>query len=233
MIESVLITVLSLFLAVLLFGYFLRLLYASKSAEWGGWLNYVIGLICLFCRHYHRFRGPTLPLPSEGGAVVAANHVSGLDALILVCASPRPLRFLIAREEYERFGLNWLLRAAGCIPVERSGRPELAFRRALRALKQGEVLAIFPHGAFQLDHQPRKKLKGGVAKLALLSQCPVFPVRLDGIRAQGHTILALPVRSRVKLKAGNPLGIEDNTNNNLFLEQLAQFIENRNQAVTS
>ncbi|MDH5325054.1 MAG: 1-acyl-sn-glycerol-3-phosphate acyltransferase [Gammaproteobacteria bacterium] len=212
----------------------LRILDANKSADWNlPWLNCVIGLICLFCRYYHRFQGPNLPLPETGGAIVAANHVSGLDALILISASPRPLRFLIAREQYERFGLTWLLRAAGCIPVERSGRPELAFRQALRVLQQGEVVALFPHGTIQLDHHPRKRLKGGVAKLALLSKSPVFPVRLDGIRGQGHTVLAIPVRSRVKIKTGAPLDLDDNSHQQVFLEQLAQFIENRDNSVVA
>jgi len=104
-----------------------------------GWLR-------LFCRYYHRLEYEPLPLPERGPALVASNHLSGLDPLLLITASKRPLRFLIAQEEYHRFGLNWLFRAAGCIPVDRKGRPEKALRRAREALQRGEVVALFPHG---------------------------------------------------------------------------------------
>ena len=79
-----------------------------------------------------------IPLPETGAAIVVCNHISGLDPLVLIAATPRPLRFLIAREEYERFGLQWLFRLGKCIPVERDKRPELAMRAALRAIENGE-----------------------------------------------------------------------------------------------
>jgi 1-acyl-sn-glycerol-3-phosphate acyltransferase len=149
---------------------------------------------------------------------VVANHVSGLDPFLLIAASQRPLRFLIAREQYERFGLKWLFRMAGCIPVDRSGRPEKAFRAAQRALEQGEVIALFPHGTIHLDSDPYRPIKKGFAKLALLADVPVFPVRIDGVRAQGHVILAPWIPSHVQLTLYPALCLNDAAIQNSVVE---------------
>ena len=132
---------------------------AHRGPDWGGpWLNRLDGLNRLLCRRYHRLPAVWLPLPDRGPVLLASNHVSGLDPLLLVAASRRPLRFLIAREQYERRGLQWLFRAAGCIPVDRAARPEQALRAALRALQAGEAVALFPHGRIHLESDPPRAL---------------------------------------------------------------------------
>lgn len=215
-------------LVVILVWRTLQLLQANKNADWGSaTLNYLSGLNRLFCYRYHRLHGDVISLPEKGGAIVVSNHHSGLDALLLVAASNRPLRFLIAKEQYERFGVQWLLRGIGCIPVERVTRPQQAFRTALRMLAQGECVALFPHGGIHLDTDPPRRLKGGVAKLAQLSGCPVFPVRLDGIKGQGHTMLAIPMRSDVLLKAADPIDIKEVTEKQC-LQKVAHYIETPN-----
>lgn len=175
-----------------------------NSADWGRpWLNRLARLNRWFCRRVHRLRGGPIPLPESGPALVVANHISGLDPLLLIAASPRPLRFLIAREEYERFGLQWLFRAVGCIPVDRAGRPEQALRAAIRALQAGEVVALFPEGRIHADDAPRR-LKPGVWKLAQIGDCPVHPVHIDGVRGRGRILGALLLRSRARLTVHDP-----------------------------
>ena len=115
----------------------MRICEAANGADWGGrWLNRLDGLNRIFCRRFHRLVSEPLNLPASGGALVASNHVSGLDPLLLIAASPRPLRFVIAREEYDRWWLRWLLRAVGCIPVERTRHTRGAFEAARKALKR-------------------------------------------------------------------------------------------------
>jgi len=191
------------FVGLLLLGYyFLRKLESFSMADWGSRkVNRIAGFISLFCRYLHGFQFEPLPLPSSGGALVASNHMSGLDPFLLIAASPRPLRFLIAREEYERFGMNWLFRLAKCIPVDRGGRPEGALREALMALKQGDVVAVFPHGRIHLDSDPPRKLKGGVIFLAQKTNCAIYPARVDDVRGAGYTALALLIPGRSSLKA--------------------------------
>lgn len=197
---------LTLLLAVMVgVGMLLRAAERANQTDWGGpWLNRLEGLNRLFCRTLHHLDPEPLHLPESGPALVACNHLSGLDPLLLLAASPRPLRFLIAAEEYHRFGLRWLYRAVGCIPVERSGRPERAFREALKVLQAGEVVALFPHGKIHLDTDPPRRLKGGVARLSRLANCPVTPVRITGVTGLGQTFLALCQPSRAHVHSYPP-----------------------------
>ncbi len=182
-----------------------RRLEQHAGADWGNrQINRLDGLNRLFCRRFHRLAGSPIDLPESGPALVVANHISGLDPLLLIAASPRPLRFLIAREEYERFGLNWLFRAVGCIPVDRDSRPERALRAAERALRAGEVVALFPEGHIHAKPGPRR-LKPGVWKLAEWANCPVHPVRIEGVRGAGRIFRALVLPSRVELTAKPPV----------------------------
>ena len=170
---------------------------AATQADWGdAWTTRIAGFIALYCRYVHRFQYDAIPLPSKGPALVAANHISGLDPFLLIAASPRPLRFLIAREQYERFGLNWLFRRAKCIPVDRERQPERALREAMRALQAADVVAVFPQGAIHLETARPRKLKGGVVRLAQQFHCPIYPARVDGVRGAGHTALAVILPSR-------------------------------------
>ena len=189
----------ALFLSVLLWlvRRFIRACEAATQADWGDpWTTRIAGFIALYCRYVHHFQYDAIPLPADGPALVAANHISGLDPFLLITASPRPLRFLIAREEYERFGLNWLFRRAKCIPVDRERQPERALREAMRALQAGDAVAVFPQGAIHLETARPRKLKGGVVRLAQQSGCAIYPVRVDGVRAAGHTALAVILPSR-------------------------------------
>jgi 1-acyl-sn-glycerol-3-phosphate acyltransferase len=197
---------------------------AANVADWGNrWINRLDGLNRLFCRHFHRLGHQNIPLPARGGAVVVSNHVSGLDPLLLIAASPRPLRFLIAREEYDRWWLTWLFRAVGCIPVERAQNPRAAFAEAQRQLAAGKVVALFPHGGIHLDRDPPRPLKRGAALLAHATGVPIIAVRLDGVRGQGLTVSAVFLRSRVRLRHHAPLHPTDHEADQL-LARLAQLL---------
>jgi len=208
-------------------AWLIRVSRSCRTTDWGSpWINRIDGLIRWFCLGYHRLHFQPIELPKTGGAIVAANHHSGLDPFLLVAASSRPLRFLMAREEYERFGLRWLFRAAGCIPVDRETRPERALREALRVLARGEVVALFPHGKIHLDTDPPRKLKSGVIRLSHISGCAIHPVRLQGIAGQGHVVSAILLRGHPQLRIA-PLLRCDRTNEHACLEQLTSILEGR------
>ncbi len=168
--------------------------------DWGSpFLNFIDGLIRYYCIRFHRLDFERFSLPTEGGAILISNHISGLDPLLLIAASDRPIRFMIATEEYNRFGLNWLFKRAGCIPVNRSGRADIAFRQARRALDQGEIIALFPHGKIHLDHEEPFRVKPGIKRLAELTKHSIFVCRIVGVRGQGTIFSSLILRSRSRL----------------------------------
>ena len=153
----------------------------------------------LFCHRYHRLNEVTIPINESGPAIVVANHISGLDPMLMLASSPRPLRFLIAREQYERFGFRWLFKAVGCIPIDRSKQADNAMRLAIKALEAGEVLAIFPHGKIHLPSEPEVRLKPGAARLSSKVNCKITPLRLGGIACQGHVLSPVIVRARAEI----------------------------------
>lgn len=196
----------------------------NAGANWGGLhVNWLDGWARIICRVLHRLPKRYIDLPQIGPAIVVANHVSGLDPLLIVSASQRPIRFLIAREQYESKLMGWLYKLAGCIPVDRSGNPEKALRQALRSLNQGDVIALFPHGTIHLDNDPPRKLKGGFAKLASWSNAPVYPIRIEGVTAQGKVLLAPFVPGYVNLTFG-PKVFGNPDNSQQLINQVSAFI---------
>lgn len=176
-----------------------------RGAEWHHFgLNFFDGLNRLYCRYYHGLTRQQIDLPVSGAAIVVANHISGLDPVMLQALSPRPLRFMVAREEYQRPLIHRLMRAARCIPVDRDENPRRAFREAVQALQQGEVLAIFPHGGIRHPVQQDTRLKGGAVRLAQKHDIPVYPVIFSNVLGAGFTLLALVLPSRVRVRFAEP-----------------------------
>lgn len=167
----------------------------AHVANWGNrWLNSIDGLNRLFCKYIHGLQYNQLfDLPEQSGAVVMSNHSSGLDAMLLIATSPRPLRFLISHEQYERFGLQWFFRLIGCIPVNLRHKPERALKPALHALENGEVIALFPQGGFTLAHESKKLKKGGFW-LAKHANCPIYPAIVTGINGEGTVMTSIFLR---------------------------------------
>lgn len=216
---------LSLLGLVFLLFKFIRYCDRYRLADWGGnFPNRLAGLISCFVHRYHGLSMNPIPLPEKGPAIVVCNHISGLDPLVLIAATPRPLRFLIAREEYERFGLQWLFRLGRCIPVERDKRPELAMRAALRALEDGDVVALFPHGKIHLPGEMPARIKGGAVRLSRISGAPVYPLHVEGVKGAGYTLLAIPLKSNIKLSTHSPQTFARG-NNDENIRKLQELIE--------
>ncbi|MDH5190184.1 MAG: 1-acyl-sn-glycerol-3-phosphate acyltransferase [Gammaproteobacteria bacterium] len=199
----------------------------ANQTDWGGkWVNRLDGLNRLLCYKYHRLNHEPIQLPETGGAIIVANHISGLDPLLIGACVKRPLRFMVAREEYERFGLRWFFRITQCIPVDRDSRPEIAFREALNHLKAGEVIVIFPHGKLHLPTDPPRKPKAGAVRLSALAGVPVFPFHISGIAGMGHVLPAVYKRSHAFIQTF-PVMHCDSSDIDRCLEKLAEIIDRK------
>ncbi len=184
----------------------------NSKTDWQHlWLNCIDGWLRLFCRYYHRFEFQKIPIPESGDAIIVSNHISGLDPFLLVAATTRPIRFLIAREEYQRFGLTWLFRAGGCIPIDRGGNVIRAMSAAIQALNNGEIIALFPEGVIHSPEQNKKPLKRGVALLAEMSNSPIYPVHITGVKGYGHVIRGIVFRGNVCLTSGAKITCSENS----------------------
>lgn len=121
--------------------------------------------------------------PAEGGALVVANHISFIDAVLIVVCVQRPVRFLMSREIYQLGWLNALCRLARAIPIDRNDNPKKMIRAlhtAKQALKDGEVVCIFPEG--QLTRTGNTlKFNEGMEHICKGVDTPIIPVHLDRI----------------------------------------------------
>ena len=135
---------------------------------------------------YFRLRiGGLQHIPRQGGAVIAGNHPSVLDGILLLIVSPRPVRFLVAEELFYHPLLRWAFEGMGCIPVYRTKTHNGdALRAAVAALERGEVISIFPEGTTS-DEGRMRIVKRGVGLLALKTGVPVVPMVIWG-SAEGY-----------------------------------------------
>jgi 1-acyl-sn-glycerol-3-phosphate acyltransferase len=153
--------------------------------------EYLLRFVSWLLSHFiYRFRiHGDEHIPAEGAAVLVCNHVSFIDAVLLMAASPRPIRFIMDHRIFRVPVLGWLFKLAKAIPIasqrEDPEAYEKAFAQAVDVLREGDLLAIFPEGAITRDGtlQP---FKGGVMKILGAARAegvdpPVIPMALTNL----------------------------------------------------
>jgi 1-acyl-sn-glycerol-3-phosphate acyltransferase len=163
-------------------------------------------------------------IPATGPAVLVCNHVSYVDAVLLMAASPRPIRFIMDHRIFATPVLGTLFKLAKAIPIapqrEDPQAYDRAFAEARKVLDEGDLLAIFPEGGITKDGT-LGEFKGGVMKVLQTHPVPVVPLALQGLwgsffsRVEGGTAMKRPFRrgffTRVGLVAGPALPAADVT----------------------
>lgn len=172
-------------------------------------------------------------IPSQGAAVLVCNHVSFVDAILLMAASPRPIHFVMDHRIFQTPVLGWLFKLAKAIPIashrEDPATYEAAFARASEVLREGDLLAIFPEGGITFDGQ-LQSFKGGIMKILERAKAdgmevPIIPMALTNlwgsyfsrieVRKGKNVAMAKPLRrglfNRVGLEVGEPLLARDAT----------------------
>jgi 1-acyl-sn-glycerol-3-phosphate acyltransferase len=128
-------------------------------------------------------------IPVHGAAVLVCNHVSFVDAVLLMAASPRPIRFLMDHRIFKVPLLGWLFKLAKAIPIapqkEDPAAYEAAFEAAAQVLREGDLLAIFPEGGITRDGS-LQSFRGGIMKILERAQVsglvvPVVPMALTNL----------------------------------------------------
>lgn len=148
------------------------------------------------------------PIAATGGGILVSNHTSSLDPVPLQAACPRLITWMMAKEYAGVFGTQWFFRAIEPILVERSGRDMAATRLALRALKEGKILGLFPEGRIETSNE-LLEFQTGIALLAMKSGVPVYPAYLDGTQRCKGMVEALMVPNRITLAFGPAIQLTD------------------------
>ena len=128
-------------------------------------------------------------IPTQGAAVLTCNHVSFLDPVLLMAASPRPIYFVMDHRIFKMPVLGVVFKLAKAIPIApRAEDPvlyESAFEAAAKVLRDGDLLAIFPEGGITKDGE-LQAFKGGIMKILENAQrdgvtVPVIPMALTNL----------------------------------------------------
>ena len=172
-----------------------------------------------------KIEGDLAAIPATGGVLIAANHASNADPVLIGAflnqRLGRPLNWLGKREVFEWPVLSWLARHGGVHPVDRGAADVEAFRSAMRILEAGHVLAVFPEGTRSPDGR-LQLAKDGVAVLALRSGALVVPIGVGGsdkLWPKGRRIprfvpsvtvrIGEPFRLAGALAAADPVAVAD------------------------
>ena len=174
------------------------------------------------CVYRFKVRGDN-NLPTQGAAVLTCNHVSFIDPVLLMAASPRPIYFVMDHRIFKIPVLGWFFRLLKAIPIaSRSEDPvlyEAAFEAAAKVLRDGDFLAIFPEGGITKDGE-LQAFKGGIMKILENAKrdgvdAPVIPMALTNMwgsyfsRIEKGKAMTKPFRrgffSRVGLNVGTAL----------------------------
>lgn len=116
-------------------------------------------------------------IPKEGGVIIAPNHVSFADPPLTGSSMKRPLYFMAKQELFDIPVLGFLIRRTNAFPVKRGQQDVGAFRMALKLLKAGKAVLMFPEGTRSKDGNFGRP-RAGVGMIACTAQVPVVPVRL-------------------------------------------------------
>jgi 1-acyl-sn-glycerol-3-phosphate acyltransferase len=139
------------------------------------------GLCRVLIRALYGFRAiQSANVPATGAVIVACNHVSYLDPVVLGIGFTRPVTYLAKKELFAIPVLGPVIVGLGVYPLDREAGGVAAVRAALRALKEGRCVGIFPEGTRNLTGDVEGK--GGAALLGALSGAPVVPAAISGTR---------------------------------------------------
>src|SRR5262249_41867333 len=141
-------------------------------------------------------------IPASGAVIIAGNHPSYLDPLLVGLPIKRTIRFMAWDALFRVPLLGQIIKAVGAFPVDiRKGKGESAFREAMRVLNEGDALGIFPEGK-RSEQAAMGELRTGVARLAIETGAPIVPVTIGGgpralpqrkpLPPPGENVLAYP-----------------------------------------
>lgn len=147
-------------------------------------------------------------VPREGALLVASNHMSYLDPVVVGNAFPRELYYMAKSELFDIPLFSSLIRLYNAFPVER-GRADLkAIETTLKLLNEGKSVLIFPEGTRSRTGR-LQRARGGVGIIAYKAKVPVLPTYISGTQKVLPPGRAIPRLNRVEVRFGKPVPLQD------------------------
>lgn len=167
-------------------------------------------------------------VPKKGAFILASNHVSHLDPPALSCASPRVLHFMARHDLFNNWAFGALIRSLNAFPVKREGRDFGTLKDAVRRLKTGQVLLIFPEGTRSETGQIQTA-QAGVGFLSIMANVPILPAYVKGTNKAMPKGARFIKPSAVSVYFGNvvePQKLELSSIRKEACQQLADYVLN-------
>lgn len=174
-------------------------------------------MIWLFSHSMYRVSHKGLEnVPDKGAALIACNHVSYVDALLIAGSVRRPIRFIMYKPIFEIPLLNFIFRTGGAIPICSPKEDDAVYTAAMDAiaegLEQGDLLCIFPEGKLTQDGE-MDEFRAGIERIIQRSPAPVIPLALQGLWGgffshSGSGVFKNPfhrIWSRIAIIGGQPI----------------------------
>lgn len=159
----------------------------------------VLFVLVFGIRVYHRGR-----LPRRGGVLVLANHQSFLDPVLAAVGMPRPFQPMARESLFRVAPFRWLIRSLYAFPVRRASADIGAIKEALRRLKAGGVVLMFPEGTRTRDGSIGQ-LQAGPVTLAQRAGVPIVPIVIDGAFESWPRTRLLPRPHTVRVMCGEAI----------------------------
>jgi 1-acyl-sn-glycerol-3-phosphate acyltransferase len=148
-------------------------------------------------------------VPARGAVILAGNHPSYLDPVLVALPLARTIRFMAWDALFRVPLLGWVIRAVGAFPVDiRKGQGESAFREALGVLGAGDALGIFPEGQ-RSEQAAMGELRTGVARLAIETGALIVPVTIGGASRAWPKWRLLPRSARIIVRYHEPIRLDE------------------------
>ncbi len=140
-------------------------------------------------------------IPKTGGVIFSSNHISYLDPVLWIIVIRRRIRFMAKQELFKNPLLGWFLRRMDVFGVERGSGDMAAVKTAIRVVRNGEILGLYPEGTRSKDGKPGRA-KTGVALIAKAAKCDVVPA---AVICRGK----LRPFKRIRLVVGKPVSYQE------------------------
>ena len=140
-------------------------------------------------------------IPKTGGVIFSSNHLSYLDPVLWIIVIRRRIRFMAKQELFKHPLLGWFLRRMDVFGVERGSGDMAAVKTAIRVVRNGEILGLYPEGTRSKDGKPGRA-KTGVALIAKAAKCDVVPA---AVICRGK----LRPFKRIRLVVGKPVSYQE------------------------